>query len=87
MQTIEPNNVYSSDGNQNRSIQDGFSSTAGGLGNTFEALTKIDIKDDEVQLGDTENKHDAKLMKSRAYDEMHHGTDGVQVVSMVKAVD
>ena len=83
MQTIEPNNVYSSDGNQ---IQDGFSSTAGGFGNTFEALTKIDIKDEEVRLGEEDKMNDIKLMK-QVHDDMHRGTDGIQVVNLIKAVE
>lgn len=38
-QTIVPNVVYSG----NEVIQDGFSSTAGGQGMTFERQTKIDL--------------------------------------------
>ena len=49
MQTVEPNRVYSSDSGANH-VQDGFSSTANGFGNTFEALTKIDVKEDDAIL-------------------------------------
>ena len=55
--------MYSSNGGQ---IEDGFSS-AGGFGNTFENLTKIDIKNEGTNLhlnsdGDDENRIQASVV-------------------------